>query len=34
MDDAIPSATRVLNCGLLTFLIALPSMILLYKWVV
>jgi hypothetical protein len=34
MDDAIPSGTRVLNYGLVTFLIALPSMILFYKWVV
>jgi hypothetical protein len=34
MDDAIPSGTKVLNYALATFLVALPSMILLYKWAV
>lgn len=28
----MPSPTRTLNYGLVTFLIALPAMILLYKW--
>jgi hypothetical protein len=34
MDDAIPSGIKVLNYALVTFLIALPSMILLYRWIV
>jgi hypothetical protein len=34
MDDAIPSGTKVLNYALVTFLVALPGMILLYKWIV
>jgi len=34
MDDALPSRTKILNFGLVTFLTALPAMILLYKWVI
>ncbi|MEA3048419.1 MAG: hypothetical protein QOG84_255 [Sphingomonadales bacterium] len=34
MEDATPSGTKVLNYALATFLIALPSMILVYRWVV
>jgi hypothetical protein len=34
MDDATPSGTKVLNYALVTFLVALPGMILLYKWIV
>lgn len=34
MEDSIPSGTKVLNYALVTFLIALPSMVLLYKWIV
>ncbi|MEA3033460.1 MAG: hypothetical protein QOH86_1476 [Sphingomonadales bacterium] len=34
MEDAIPSGTKVLNYALVTFLVALPGMILLYEWVV
>ncbi|MEA3040300.1 MAG: hypothetical protein QOE79_2813 [Sphingomonadales bacterium] len=34
MEDAIPSGTKVLNYALATFLVALPSMILVYRWVV
>jgi hypothetical protein len=34
MADTIPSGIKVLNYGLATFLIALPTMILLYKLVI
>jgi hypothetical protein len=34
MENAIPSATKVLNYALVTFLIALPSMVFLYRWIV
>lgn len=30
----MPSPTRILNYGLAAFLVVLPTMILLYKWVV
>jgi hypothetical protein len=33
MADTIPSTTRILNHGLAAFLVVLPTMILLYKWV-
>jgi hypothetical protein len=32
MDKAIPSRIKVLNYGVGTFLVALATMILLYKW--
>jgi hypothetical protein len=32
MEDARPSATKVLSYSLATFLAALSAMILLYKW--
>jgi hypothetical protein len=32
MDGVMPSRTRVLNYGLATFLVVLPTMILLYEW--
>jgi hypothetical protein len=32
MEHAMPSATKVLNYGLVTFLVAFPAMVLLYKW--
>jgi hypothetical protein len=34
MEDALPSRTKVLNYALVTFLIALPSLVLLYRWIV
>jgi len=34
MDRPMPSATKVLNFGLATFLVALPAMVLVYRWVV
>lgn len=34
MDHITASGTRVLNYGLVTFLIALSAMIVLYKWLV
>jgi hypothetical protein len=34
MEDAIPSGTKVLNYALVTFLVALPTMVLLYRWLV
>ena len=32
MSKIMPSTTRTLNYGLVTFLIAFPAMVLLYKW--
>jgi hypothetical protein len=34
VDRSLPSATKVLNFGLATFLVALPAMVLVYRWVV
>jgi hypothetical protein len=34
MENEIPSGTKVLNYALVTFLVALPSMVLLYRWLV
>jgi len=34
MDRPMPSATKVLNVGLATFLVALPMMVLIYRWIV
>jgi hypothetical protein len=34
MIGTVPSNTKVLNYGLIAFLIALPLMVLLYEWVI
>jgi hypothetical protein len=34
MGEALPSRTKILNFGLVTFLTVLPAMILLYKWAI
>jgi hypothetical protein len=34
MADTMPSRIKVLNVSLATFLVALPAMILVYRWVV
>jgi hypothetical protein len=32
-DRSVPTRTRLLNYGLVTLVIALPTMVLLYKWI-
>jgi hypothetical protein len=34
MAETMPSTMKVLNVSLATFLVALPAMILLYRWLV
>jgi hypothetical protein len=34
MERIAPSAIKMLNYGLVTFLLAFPAMILLYKWII
>jgi hypothetical protein len=34
MDRTAPSRIKMLNYGLVTFLVTLPTLILLYKWAV
>ena len=34
MERTVLSRTRALNYGLATFLVVLPTLILLYKWVI
>lgn len=34
MDETMPSATRILNYGLAAFLVVLPTMVLVYNWVI
>ena len=32
-DRSMPTRTRLLNYGLVTLVVALPAMVLMYKWV-
>jgi hypothetical protein len=32
-DRSVPTRTRLLNYGLATLVVALPAMVLMYKWV-